>query len=229
MYFGGSSYGGLPLVTPNVRVARFEEYTVLEAPEKIVFTVDEVKSWAKIPLSITDQDVNILLLIKAVTEYFERYTNRILINTKFRTYSDYFAQVFEFSKGKRQSLDSFQYLKNGSFVDIDSSLYQILDESFYWRIIFSEYQNIPKDKDDGVNAYQSVRIDFVAGFGPDTSDVPPDIKIAMLNHIIYLYENRGDCETSVCSECSGAVPKTSLDVYNKYRHLTVFGSKYRGI
>ena len=110
-----------------------------------------------------------MLLIVGVREYFEKYTNRILINTKFRNYSNYFAQVFEFSKGKRQSLDSFEYLKDGSFTAVDPSLYQILDESFYWRIIFSEYGDIPKDKDDGVKAYQGVRIDFVAGFGPDPS------------------------------------------------------------
>lgn len=225
----GYVYGGRPSITPNIQIARVEEYTVLTPPSVEPITLEEAKSWLRIPDVITSEDAIILLLIAAVRTYFETYTNRILINTQFRHYGNCFTQVLEFSRGKRQTLDSFQYLKDGVFIDIPSDTYQILDEDFYWRIIFSIPANVPKDKDDDVDAYQGIRTDFVAGFGADPSFVPSDIKIALLNHVAAWYENRGDCDSAVCGDCSSSLPKVSKMVYEQYRHQSVFGAIYRGI
>jgi len=220
---------GRPLVTPNVRVARVERYEVLIPPSLEPLTLDEVKEWLKIPASVTQDDNILSSLIIATRIFFENYTNRILINTTFRNFSNCFAQAFEFSRGKLQSLESFQYLVDGSFIDVPIGTYQVLNETFYWRIIFSQFQNLPSNKDDNINIYQGIRTDFIAGFGPLQADIPQDIKIGLLNHIAALYENRGDCNTGDCVSCAGALPPTSKMIYNKYRYMSVFGAKYRGV
>ena len=105
---------GRPLVDPNVRVARVERYEVLIPPPIEPVTLEDVKEWLKIPASETADDNLINSLITATRIFFEDYTNRILINTRFRNFSNCFAQSFEFSRGKLQSLESFQYLQDGS-------------------------------------------------------------------------------------------------------------------
>lgn len=219
MYLGSNLNYNNFLQWPNVKVSTVTEYFVTNKPSTLVFTVDEVKSWLKIPTQVTDQDFFISLLIKAVTEYFETYTNRILINTGYIAYKDYFTQVLNFTKGKRQSLDSFEYLSDKVYIQVPTDSYQLLEEEFYWRIIFLDTSNIPRDKDD---VFQSVKIQFTAGYGESSDDVPSDIKIAMLNHIASLYENRGDCDVSLCSSCSNYIPRASALIYDKYRHISLY-------
>lgn len=223
---------GRPLLSPNERVANVERYEVLVPPANKPLSLDEIKVWLKIPLTQTEEDVLLQTLIDTAAIMFEDYTNRILINTTFRNFSNCFAQSFEFSRGHLQSLVSFQYLnQDNNFIDIESSTYQVLDETFYWRIIFAEFNNLPQDKQDEVNVFQGIRTDFVAGFGENASDIPADIILGLKNHIASLYENRGDCNSGDCVSCGslGGVPSITKTIYNKYRHQTIYGAKYRGI
>ena len=66
---------------------------------------------------------------------------------------------------------------------------------------------------------QAVEIIFTAGYGPDTTDVPADVKFAMLNHIADLYSNRGDCDSS------GIASKTK-SLYDKIKIIDI-GSDVR--
>ena len=221
---------GRPLITPNERVAEIERYEVLVAPTVYPLTVDEVKEWLKIPAAQTADDVIIQTLIETATTMFQDYTNYILINTTFRKFNDCFAQSMEYTRGPLQSLESFEYLVEGVWTTVPTT-YQLLNESFYWRIIFSEYQDIPNNKDDGQMPYQTIRTDFVAGLGVESSTIPKDIIIALQNHIAAMYENRGDCTLGDCSGCTSlpGVPAFTQTIYNKYRVQTAFGAKYRGV
>lgn len=224
----GAIAQGRPLLDPNVRLARVENYKVTQGPALEPLTLAEVKEWLMIPDGVTEQDNVLTSLIIATRIFFESYTNRILINTTFRHYGNCFAQSMEYARGPLQSLVNFLYLVDGNFIPVPN-VYQVLDEPFYWRIIFSQFQNIPENKDDNINIYQGIITDFVAGYGNSQSDIPEDIKVGLYNHIAFLYENRGDCEISSCASCEDTLPPVSRMIYNKYRHQTAFGSKFRGI
>lgn len=59
-----------------------------------------------------------------------------------------------------------------------------------------------------------IEIQFIAGYGDAASDVPEQIKQAMLLIIAKLYEDRGDCD-----DCDSTMPKTAKLLLNPYRMI----------
>lgn len=57
-----------------------------------------------------------------------------------------------------------------------------------------------------------IEIQFVAGYGDAASDVPEQIRQAMLLLIAKLYEDRGDCD-----DCDATLPQTAKLLLNPYR------------
>jgi uncharacterized phiE125 gp8 family phage protein len=221
-YGGYLGYSGPPIITENVRNTQIYSYEVVSGPNNLPVTLEQVKEQLKIDYD-TDDDL-LTLYIEAATDLFQSYTNRILINTTFKTYFDCFRQSFELARSKLQSLVAFQYLVNGVFTDVDSSIYYVTNEVLYSRVYIPDPENFPTDKDD---LYQSISIEFVAGYGDDSTDVPADIQSALLQVVADLYENRGDCSDCSCSDVM-SLPSYARMIYNKYRIMTAFGSPYRG-
>lgn len=225
-YFLGY-YGGGSQPYPNIQIPRYDQY-IITYPNPIVnypVTLEETKEWLK-DIPDDSEDDLLYLLIDTASLYFESYTHNLLITKSVRYYENLFYQVYEFTLGKFQSLVGFQYINgDDQLVSVDSSLYNITDERGYWRIAFKNIYSIPKDLTD-TKPYQKIMIDFTAGFGPTSDSIPSDIKVALLNHIAAMYENRGDCDT--CN-CSSFLPATSKGLYNKYRTMLITGNKFRGV
>src|SRR6056297_1008518 len=109
--------------TTNVKYKRAFTYNVTTAPAALPVSLETVKAFLKI--SGTAEDTILTLLIEAARDYAEKYTNRILINTTFTTFRDDFNDNFLLRKSKLQSITSFEYLSNGSFTAVDSSVYGV--------------------------------------------------------------------------------------------------------
>lgn len=190
-------------------------YIVIQEPVNLAVSLDTVKDHLKI--DNTDSDAELTLLIKAATGIAENYTRRIFINTGFRTYRCCFLDCFELKRSKFQSLQKYEYLQSGSFVTIDSSLYYITDDTAYSKIILNNGASYPDDLD--VNE-QAIKIEFTAGYGADEADIPYDLRVALLNHIAALFENRGDCDNASSITTVPSIqnlPATSRIVYDLYR------------
>ena len=215
---------GRPIPTPNLRETQQYSYDVVDAPAALPLSLTLVKQHLKIDELDVSEDDYLTLLIKSSTDFFQKYTNRILINTGFQTYFDCFRQSFELVRSRLQTLDGFNYLVNGAPVIVDPSLYYVTNENNYSRIIFPLYQNMPIDKDD---RFQSVIVAFTAGYGASDSDIPSDIKLALLNQIAAMYENRGDCSNCDCADISN-LPTATQNTYRQYRIMSVYGANYRG-
>ena len=176
---------------PNNEKKKAYTYNVSTPPAERPLTLTQVKNHLKISLLDTSQDDYLYLLIDSAALYFEKYTNRILINTGFTTFRDDFHHCFlELRRSKVQTVDSIEYLKDSVFTLIDPSVYYFTDVNDYSEIFLNENECWPTDIDC---VKQAVRIIFVAGFGPDETFIPADIKVGLLNHIANTYSNRGDC------------------------------------
>jgi hypothetical protein len=57
-----------------------------------------------------------------------------------------------------------------------------------------------------------VKITFKTGFGDDDTDIPSDIRTAILGHATAMHVNRGDCDG-----CGTAIPALSKSIYMKNR------------
>ncbi len=207
-------------------------YKVLIPPVNLPVNLITVKEHLRLDLANVTQDDYLTKLTRACSELFERYTNKILITTQFRTFRDSFSdgfeynrlsQCFEIRRSPLQSVVSIMYLKDGVFTLIVSDTYDVTDETGYSRIVLAEDKNWPIDKD---NRLQSIQIIFDAGFGDDDTDIPANIQLGLLHHISMLYENRGDCDQGSLSAFDSLPIDTRL-AYTQYKVQSIVGNTWR--
>ena len=118
-------------------------------------------------------------------------------------------------KAPIQGTPSVKYLKDGSLVDWPPSEFEFLLEtqSTYGAIVAKSEWPVTDQHPRPVN------ITFEAGFGDTFIDVPIPIRTGLLQHVAFMYENRGDCG---CAQSAGAgftmksLPATSRLIYSRY-------------
>ena len=192
-------------------------YKILVPPAALPLNLALVKEHLRLDPTDVSQDSYLTLLIETARDFAQLYTKRTMINTTYRTYRNCFSDKIELRRSIFQSLEQFQYSVSDVFIDVDSSLYYLTNEKDYSKILLADTKSYPTDIDDKA---QSVLIDFVAGFGASEASIPSDLKIAMLNHIATMYENRGDCDLA---SVGNNLPATSRGIYDQWRILDLIG------
>ncbi|MGD9276245.1 MAG: head-tail connector protein [Candidatus Pacearchaeota archaeon] len=190
---------------------RAYSYHIITPPATTPVTLAEVKEHLKLDPTDTSQDTYLTFLIKAATKFGEDYTRRIFINTGFRTYRDFFECCIKLRRSKLQSLDLYEYLVDSLFTTVTSTLYYVTDEVDFSKIVLKNDQHYPIDIDEQL---QAIKIEFTAGYGTSETDVPDDIRLALLNHLAAVYENKGDCDQASIMKL---LPATSNAIYQMYR------------
>lgn len=223
-FSGSLSAAGVPLITPNVRQTQVYTYAVTTPPAALPISLALVKEHLRLDPSDTSQDAYLTLLIEAARDFFEKFTGRTLINTSFKTFFDCFRQSFELAQSRFQSLDGFNYLVEGTPTVVPVTSFYVTAEDIYSRIVFPFLDDLPTNKDD---EYQSIIVDLTAGYGTSDTAIPSDIKLALLNHVAALYENRGDCGACDCSDINN-LPVATQNTYRQYDIVTLYGSPFRG-
>jgi len=168
---------------------------------------------AKLQLRITDsnQDAFITALIKTASLFFESFTKKTLITKTYKTYRN----IWDFYSLRRcplQSISSIKYTdEDDDSQTVDSGDYYIIKDNAFSRIGFVDDFDTPSIR----NRPQQIEIIFKAGFGDADIDIPLDIQQGLLEHITYMYENRGDCVDDNCSNI--AIPNSTKMAYRKYK------------
>ena len=214
-----SQYRAYPL--EGVKYKKAFTYNVSTAPAVRPLTLTEVKTHLKIAITDCSQDDYLNLLIDMATDFGEKYTKRTFINTGFTTYRDDFNDSLLLRRSKTSAIASIKYLVSDVLTTLATSIYDFTDVNDFSEIFLKVDQVFPVDVDA---VPQAVEIIFTAGYGAAATDVPADVKFAMLNHIAFLYSNRGDC----AGDCSGAgaVPSTVKSLYDKIKIIDI-GSDVR--
>ena len=134
-----------------------------------------------------------MALIGSATQYGERITGRDFINKTYKGFLDCFPSScdgIEIRKSKLQSITSIQYLKDDVLTTIPASNYYFTQSNDYSTIFLKEGFSWPTDVD---KIKQAIFIEFVAGYGDISCDLPPLLTQALISHIIALFKNAGDC------------------------------------
>lgn len=177
----------------NQSFIKVTDYTLITNAAQKPITLDEVKTYLKIDGS--DLDTDLSLFIDTVTNKAEQITGRDFLTKTYKGYLDCFpsssSQGIQIRKSKLQTITSIKYLVATVLTTFDSTNYYITDKQEYSEIWLLDTKTYPTDVD--VNRKQAIEIIFTAGFGTDPCDVPQDLKNAMLAHVSFLNENRGDC------------------------------------
>jgi uncharacterized phiE125 gp8 family phage protein len=211
-------YTGNPFTAPQ---QSFVTYVVKTAASAAVVTATEAKVQARVDPTILSEDTYFDMLIAVATSSGELYTHRDFINKAYYAYLDFFPQSqtqgITLCRSKLQigTAPVVQYLVNGTYQTLDSSLYYITDSADF-STIYLNYANNPNalwpQNVDSRN--QAIRITFTAGYGAAGSAVPVQIRQAILQHVTFMYQSRGDASDG---GFQASMPQLSIDLYEQFK------------
>jgi len=157
-------------------------------------------------------DEYLTTILNSAVACFEAISRRVLMIKDFKTFRNTWCGCYELRKSPLVSITSVKYFDEDSNEQtVDSGDYFIIEDPFYSLVQFDEeydYQDLRP------NRPQNISIDFKAGYITDSDDWTPELdglKIAIMQHVCFMYENRGDC----CDISS--VPGVVKSVYLKYK------------
>lgn len=192
-----------------------QPYFQLTDPQQLAVDVRDLKEHLRLPNGCSGIDSSLQLIICAVHNFAESYTGRVFIQNEFETFRDFFTPCIVLRKSPFIGIINFQYLVDGIFIDVPTDIFYVVRSNGFNRIERVPGKEWPKDID---HIKQSVRIEFTAGYGILTREVPCDIRMALLNHAARIYTDRGDCIDGNANEAAIAcLPCNSKLLYNSYR------------
>lgn len=191
-------------------------YEITTPAATLPMSLAEAKKFLRVDNSADDSLIEGLL--SAAINQGEKYTNRVFIE---RTITGYFSG-FDLSQFERypfitlrrsplKTINSVKVMLNDTLQDIPAADYQLKKSSAFARILF--LASISAD-----DVPYPVEVGFDVGYG-NPGAVPEDIKTAIKQHALFLYENRGDVQP----EGGKGVPVEVKAMYSKYRILNTYG------
>lgn len=209
------------------------------APASEPITTAEAKSHLRVDSS--DDDTIIGNLITVAREVAEKYTNRAFIDQTWHLFLDEWP-----SKGGRNMRDFSDAVQQGvrnveavRFIYLPKNPIQTIDEVLTFddednSTVFAATNYFLDDatdparfiiRDDGeiplpTRTANGIRIEFTAGYGSSSSDVPQALIQGMLTHIAAMYENRGD-KSVTDTKVFQTLPALSQTLYDPYRIITL--------
>lgn len=197
-------------------------YKLVTAASVTPISLTEVKTFLKLDVSDTSEDTLITMFIEAATDYAEKYTRRDFINKTYITYRDQFEDIIEIRRSKLQSVSFVKYYNTSNVLTtLSASIYALTDEVDYSSVFLAYNQEWPTVLTYG--QLQPIQIQFVAGYGALATAVPSLLRIALLQHVVNMYENRGDCTSDSGCDCAGTLPSQSKSIYNTYKIKDIIG------
>ena len=167
----------------------FYNYKVTTPPVTEPVSLDEAKDHSNI---LHDLDDAILFgFIQAARYWCEKFTQRSFIDKSYTMKIDncFPANEIIIPVAPLKSLTTFTYVDEDEVVQTVSSSLYILDTfSTPPRIKLDPDEDWPSSVREQIN---TISIEFIAGYG-DATDVPVDIKHAILMLVDHYYEHRSD-------------------------------------
>jgi len=159
-------------------------------------TVKRAKSYLKVE---TDED-NILLqdMIATTVRFAERYMGRDLRQNTWKLIIDKFTDRICLRKSQVRSITNVKYTVDAALVTIANTVYYLKKGYGFSEVLLQDGKTWPTDLDE-IEA--GIQITFI-------TEIPRHIeqyKLGVLEHIAFLYQNRGDCDVDSAAVKSGAV------------------------
>lgn len=156
------------------------------------------------------QDTLLSIYIKSAISWVENYTSRKLINQTWKVFYDEFPIELFLPFGKVSSLTHIKYYdENDAQQTLSNALYQTDLASVPARVTMKPDQaSFPSTKSDKYNA---IELQYVVGYGDSHTDIPSDIKHALLLIIGDSFSNREDKSENL------SISKSSLHLLSPYR------------
>ena len=176
-----------------------------------MISLSEVKTFLRVTNSA--EDALITSLIYEATRIAERHTNRCLGEQTLKvSFPSTNGRSVEIQRGYVQSVTAVRYFNETTsmFVALTEGTDYYVQPSNSFTCIGFDQAYVQPDL-----APFAIEVDVECG----ESTFRPDMKRAIMQHVNYLYENRGD----VISEGGLSMPLESKMIYNRYRIIPTYG------
>lgn len=140
------------------------------------------KSYLKVPTN--DDDTIITLLINQAINYVEAQIGRELRTNSWIAFFDSFDDDLVLRKNIVEEITELRYVYEGSSVVLDPSYYVLVRDALHARVELASGYSWPTT-DTG-------REKVAIYFQTRATNKIDQVRLCMLQHIAYLYENRGD-------------------------------------
>lgn len=183
------------------------------ASTELPITTKEVADQLALSSDMLRKQSNLITaIIAAVTTCAEEWTKKDFLTKTWEQLTDGFPggfgftffddqsgarQAIELRKSPLQSVTTVSFLSNDdtTTVVVPSTDFYIDQQPDYSRVVPIPNTIWPTNVSQRL---QAITIEFITGFGDKPSDVPNDLRYAMIEHSAFFYKNRGDCS------CDGA-------------------------
>lgn len=190
-------------------------------PAQVFATPEQLRSFLGFAsddtTSLSDSEADDLML--RAQKVVERYTKLTLYDTTFTNLRDVFEHKIELRKAPSQSVTSVERQVNNIFELVDVSIFKLIraNQLFYSALVLKDSQFWPIDQD---REEESIKIIFIAGFGPDKTTLPADLIAGLFRVSSDLFSNRGDCE---CDGGEGAdqISAQSRAILNRFKIMEI--------
>lgn len=184
-------------------------YTLTEVGEPVLDLESDVKAYLKLE-SCADDDL-LRLLAEAVTTFAEKYMAQELRVNKWRITIDCFDERIELRRHPINTVDSITYTdENEAEQTVDAAVYYLKKGQQRSEIV----QNVDQDwPDDLIEREAAIKIDITT----EAVDCLDQLKLGMLRHLAFLYENRGDCSDK---DLSDAAKRSGASMFYDQRRIS---------
>ena len=163
--------------------------TVTVAPASEPISTAEAKEWLRVDTADTSQDNVLAILITGIRKRVENALNRTLINTTYslELNSDEMLGTIEIQRGPASSITSLTTYDDSSGSEVSTVV-----TSTNYQLVGS---HLVVDRNDGWDVNRTFRagtLVYVAGYGASSTDVPYDLRMALLEMLALRFERRGD-------------------------------------
>jgi uncharacterized phiE125 gp8 family phage protein len=170
----------------------YEELTATKCP----VTLEQAKKYLKME-DISKDDSLLSSLIKVATRWGEQYTGRDFHEKTMRLLIDDFSSRIHIDQIKVDSITSVKHLVSDVLTLIDSTTYYLKNNFSNADVVLAYGKSWPANTDIKEHAIEVLY--------STKKSIPEDtMEIGILQHVAYLYYNRGECSTESAGFKSGA-------------------------
>lgn len=159
-----------------------------------------------------EEDSMIWDFITEARDACENYTGRALITQTWQIFYSFFPYTslhMDLRHGPIQSVTSVKFIRSDDTEGtMDSSLYYLTDTNLHGRIVLNYGDIFPADT---LRYQDSVKIEFISGYGDTGDDLPAQLKRGLLHYVAGLYEHREE----------GMIPEQAKECWSQFRLIRV--------
>lgn len=172
------------------------------------------KAWLRVDDDITKDDTLIQDLLDEALDFGETYTGKSFRERKFDLLIDSLSPCgTRLMASVVNAVDQVQYVDaDGNVQVLPTTDYALRKSSQYWSILPATAQGFPQTQQFNPQPWTiSVTTDA------KDAQFTRQMKQAMLFHVAYMYENRGDVQSVGGLDA----PQEAIDIYRRYRVVNV--------